>query len=270
MIYDGPDLETVAAHWGCEVGRGRGPSPGRRARLRVLRLRPGLRLPVGPRGSPSLGSRPRGRGSRPGRWRWPAPGAASIRRPRPAVGRSSAPPTRCCGTPGAPSRRCSHRARGSGSWPGEPPRPRDRTVGPGAGPRPARLGAPRRTAVGRPRRCRRRVSPTGSSATRRRPPASRCSSAASSCATERGVWVAVTGAPLRGPGRRAAARVRAGRVGSREGGTLRLGRPSSGLRTYVAVAGGIAVEPVLGSRSTDTLGHGGPAAGRGRRRPARG
>jgi biotin-dependent carboxylase-like uncharacterized protein len=42
------------------------------------------------------------------------------------------------------------------------------------------------------------------------------------------------------------------------GGTLRLGRPPSGLRTYVAVAGGIVVEPVLGSRSTDTLGKVGP------------
>ncbi len=41
---------------------------------------------------------------------------------------------------------------------------------------------------------------------------------------------------------------------------LRLGLPPSGLRTYVAVRGGIAVEPVLGSRSTDLLSGLGPPA----------
>jgi biotin-dependent carboxylase-like uncharacterized protein len=40
---------------------------------------------------------------------------------------------------------------------------------------------------------------------------------------------------------------------------LRLGPPSSGLRTYLAVRGGIAVPPVLGSRSTDVLAGLGPA-----------
>ena len=74
---------------------------------------------------------------------------------------------------------------------------------------------------------------------------------------EAACWVAVTGAPApaeidgvaRGHGRpeRLAA-----------GATLRLGRPRTGVRTYVAVAGGIAVEPVLGSRSTDTLAWVGP------------
>ena len=39
---------------------------------------------------------------------------------------------------------------------------------------------------------------------------------------------------------------------------LALGPPTSGLRTYVAAAGGIDVEPVLGSRSTDTLSGVGP------------
>jgi biotin-dependent carboxylase-like uncharacterized protein len=72
-----------------------------------------------------------------------------------------------------------------------------------------------------------------------------------------GCWVAVTGAPVpvtvagqaRGHGR--AEWVSAGAV-------MRLGRPATGLRSYVAVAGGIAVEPVLGSRSTDTLAWVGP------------
>ena len=42
------------------------------------------------------------------------------------------------------------------------------------------------------------------------------------------------------------------------GSTLRVGRATRGVRSYVAVAGGIAVEPVLGSRSTDTLAYVGP------------
>lgn len=45
----------------------------------------------------------------------------------------------------------------------------------------------------------------------------------------------------------------------RRGEVLRLGTPVSGLRTYVAVRGGIAVDPVLGSRSTDLLSGIGPA-----------
>lgn len=40
--------------------------------------------------------------------------------------------------------------------------------------------------------------------------------------------------------------------------TLELGTPVSGVRSYVAVAGAIAVEPVLGSRATDTLAWVGP------------
>jgi biotin-dependent carboxylase-like uncharacterized protein len=44
----------------------------------------------------------------------------------------------------------------------------------------------------------------------------------------------------------------------RAGQVLRLGTPPTGLRTYLAVRGGIAVEPVLGSRSTDVLSGLGP------------
>jgi biotin-dependent carboxylase-like uncharacterized protein len=74
------------------------------------------------------------------------------------------------------------------------------------------------------------------------------------------VLVAVTGAqcPLALHGRSAPApavnapfRVPAGAV-------LQLGRPAAGLRSYLAVHGGIAVDPVLGSRSTDTLSGLGP------------
>lgn len=46
----------------------------------------------------------------------------------------------------------------------------------------------------------------------------------------------------------------------RAGQTLRLGPPPAGLRSYVAVRGGIAVDAVLGSRSTDVLSGVGPAA----------
>ncbi|HET9420750.1 MAG TPA: biotin-dependent carboxyltransferase family protein [Nocardioides sp.] len=41
-------------------------------------------------------------------------------------------------------------------------------------------------------------------------------------------------------------------------GTARIGPPETGVRTYLAVSGGIAVEPVLGSRATDTLAWVGP------------
>ncbi len=44
-----------------------------------------------------------------------------------------------------------------------------------------------------------------------------------------------------------------------DGEELRLGPPSSGLRTYLAVRGGVAVEPVLGARASDTLAGLGPA-----------
>lgn len=44
----------------------------------------------------------------------------------------------------------------------------------------------------------------------------------------------------------------------RAGERLRLGAPEAGLRTYLAVRGGVDVEPVLGSRSTDLLSGLGP------------
>ncbi|MEU9379032.1 biotin-dependent carboxyltransferase family protein [Streptomyces sp. NPDC048255] len=72
------------------------------------------------------------------------------------------------------------------------------------------------------------------------------------------VTVAVTGAPcaVRVDGRPApwGAPVRL-----RAGAELEVGRAESGLRGYVAVRGGLAVPPVLGSRSTDLLSGLGPA-----------
>jgi biotin-dependent carboxylase-like uncharacterized protein len=73
----------------------------------------------------------------------------------------------------------------------------------------------------------------------------------------RGRWVAVTGAdcPVSVDGQP----VGHGRATwLPAGGELRLGPAFTGVRSYVAVAGGIAVDPVLGSRSTDTLAWVGP------------
>jgi biotin-dependent carboxylase-like uncharacterized protein len=68
------------------------------------------------------------------------------------------------------------------------------------------------------------------------------------------VLVATTGARCPGsPAHNAPHRLAAGDE-------LRLGLPATGLRTYLAVRGGIAVEPVLGSRATDLLSGLGPPA----------
>lgn len=50
-----------------------------------------------------------------------------------------------------------------------------------------------------------------------------------------------------------------GPVRLRAGSELRLGVPVAGLRTYLAVRGGLAVEPVLGSRATDVMSGIGPS-----------
>lgn len=71
-------------------------------------------------------------------------------------------------------------------------------------------------------------------------------------------WVAVTGAPCP-----VLVEGRAVGHGRPEwlpaGARLWLGTPTSGLRSYLALDGGVLVEPVLGSRSTDTLAGVGPA-----------
>lgn len=69
---------------------------------------------------------------------------------------------------------------------------------------------------------------------------------------ERMVTVALTGAPCPGsPDWYVPVAIPAGA-------SIDLGPPATGVRTYLAVRGGIAVEPDLGSRSTDTLGGLGP------------
>ena len=73
-----------------------------------------------------------------------------------------------------------------------------------------------------------------------------------------GLYVALTGAPcpVTVDGRAAAP---GSVVWVPDGAVLRLGIPPSGLRSYLAVRGGLDVAPVLGSRSTDTLAGLGPA-----------
>ncbi|MFI7705152.1 biotin-dependent carboxyltransferase family protein [Nonomuraea sp. NPDC049480] len=80
--------------------------------------------------------------------------------------------------------------------------------------------------------------------------------------------IALTGAPCRASVTDATGNNQA--IGHRaverlpDGAVLRLSLPTSGLRTYLAIRGGVDVPEVLGSRSTDTL------AGLGPDRPARG
>jgi biotin-dependent carboxylase-like uncharacterized protein len=64
-----------------------------------------------------------------------------------------------------------------------------------------------------------------------------------------GAWVAVTGAGHDFPSARYVP----------DGGSVSVALPATGLRSYLAVAGGFDVEPVLGSRARDTLAGLGPA-----------
>ena len=71
-------------------------------------------------------------------------------------------------------------------------------------------------------------------------------------------WVAVTGAPL---SVRVGARARWTHepIAVDAGDVVRLGVPQRGLRSYLAVRGGLLVDPVLGSRSTDLMSGLGPS-----------
>lgn len=71
------------------------------------------------------------------------------------------------------------------------------------------------------------------------------------------LWLAVTGARCAVSVDGAAA-AHAEAVWVPKDGTLRIGPAETGARAYLAVHGGIAVDPVLGSRSTDTLAWIGP------------
>ncbi|MEU7892165.1 biotin-dependent carboxyltransferase family protein [Nonomuraea sp. NPDC049152] len=74
-----------------------------------------------------------------------------------------------------------------------------------------------------------------------------------------GAWIAITGAPCPLTASETCAHGMRVPFWMPPGAELGIGTPASGLRTYVAVRGGIDVEPVLGSRSTDSLSGLGPA-----------
>jgi KipI family sensor histidine kinase inhibitor len=73
----------------------------------------------------------------------------------------------------------------------------------------------------------------------------------------------ITSVPARAPGVSAAATTRQPSLCAPfallDGETLTLGAPKTGLRSYIAVRGGVDVPPVLGSRSTDSMSGVGPA-----------
>ena len=81
-------------------------------------------------------------------------------------------------------------------------------------------------------------------------------------ATDRPVTLAVFGAPcplaIRTPDGRTVAAPHARAFAMDAGDRLTLGTPPEGMRSYIALRGGFAVEPVLGSASTDTLARVGP------------
>jgi biotin-dependent carboxylase-like uncharacterized protein len=86
-------------------------------------------------------------------------------------------------------------------------------------------------------------------------------SAALTCvrATPAGAGAALTGVGAATPGGAAESFESDGAMALSAGTRLRIGRPRTGLRTYLAARGGFLVTPVLGSRSADTLAGLGPA-----------
>src|SRR4051794_37695178 len=205
------------------------------------------------------GATPRAPGCRPARSRWPGPMRASIRRSRRVGGSWSGARTPCCSRSTGTRRRCWRPARrcASGRWaevlsvlsPGPLATVQDRGRSGYAG-----IGVPRSGAADAPAAdlANRLVGNVDSAAVLE------VTAGGLRLRAERTVLVALTGAP-------AAVSVdgRAAPFGApltlRPGAELALGTPPVGLRTYLAVRGGIDVPPVLGSRSTDTLSGLGPA-----------
>ena len=211
----------------------------------------------------TLGARRVGRGGRPVQRRLPA------RLARRLAAASAAPTAVLWDVGGRSARRCSRPARGCGSSDraarrheraarccGRAARRPCRTSG---GPGYAHLGVPRSGRAGR-------AAPAAGQPAGRQPRGRRGdrADARAACAVRadrpRG-W--------RSPARRCpvpwtAARRRGGAVRVPAGGGVRSAAVTRGVRSYLAVRGGIAVEPVLGSRSTDSAvrARAGPRCGR--------
>lgn len=267
VVYDGPDLAEVArctglttaavinAHTATGWRAGfSGSAPGFAYLIDATRAC-GCR--AGPNGAPRC---------RPDRSPSPTDSARYIHLKRPAIGRSSATPTRSCGMSTDPSRRCSHRACGFSSGPPELEEAAMTTLeilrsGPLALVEDLGRAGLAHLGVGR----------SGAADRRSHTLANRLVANPDDWATVevtfggfsarvRGgdVDIAVTGADTDPT-------VNGIMVGTnsihhvRDGQVISLGTPRAGLRTYLAVRGGVCVEPVLGSRSYDVMSAIGPS-----------
>ena len=258
--YDGPDLAERRGTDRPGRDRGHRQAPGRRVPGGVAGVRARLRLSH--RARPGAGrtqaGQPAAVGARPGRWPSRAAWPRCTRPPRPAAGGCSAGPARCRGIQAATRPRCSHRVSGSAfvRSPACPIRARQYhrsralDLGPLGRRRPARTAhhrpGPRPQWPRAPRRAGQRRRRLGS--------------------------LRLANALVGNDENEACLEVTLGRLALHFGfdAVVALSRRASaarcfgsarrpvGLRTYLAISGGIAVTPVLGSRSTDVLSGLGP------------
>ena len=97
--YDGEDLAAVAASWRVSEGEAARVHAGTEFRVAFCGFAPGFAYLTGLSEELAVPRRlPRGPPCPRAAWRWPAPTPAFIPARRRAGGRSSAAPTRCCGT----------------------------------------------------------------------------------------------------------------------------------------------------------------------------
>ena len=271
---------------------GRAPGPDARTGRRGAR-RPDLpRLPAGVRARLRLhGAAPRGarpaappgaaaHGCRPGASRSRAARRPSIPSRRPVAGTSSGGRRRTCGTCGSSRRRSCGRASASASCPSEGDRD---ARGPGSRPahhdpgwRPARCvragcaAVRRRRSAGARGRQHPAGQPAGCGGARDDPAGSRAGGARQPCV------VALAGADFQAKVPEDGRRLRPGTTHLLRAGHARVsfGAARDGARGYLALAGGVDVPEVLGSRSTAPVGgfgglDGRPLAEGDRIRPAR-
>ena len=259
--YDGEDLGEVARLWDMTARRRWS------ARTRGWSTR--WRSAASPPGSPTARVCPTGCGCRAGTTRGTRVPAGSVAvadlwtgvypTASPGGWRCSAAPRCSCGTRRATSPRPCHRGPACGSW------RRERRALVVEDPGPLTTVQDRADRAGRTSACLGQVGSTAPAAGLANRLVGNDGDAAVLETTLGGVTVrttaamtvAVTGAEctLRVAGR---ARPFATAVPVPAGAVVHVGPARSGVRSYLAVSGGVAVEPVLGSRSTDTLAGVGP------------
>jgi hypothetical protein len=263
VTYDGPDLAEVARLTGAGRVGGRRRPHRHPVADRVRRVRPGLRLPDrrGRAVARCRAATSRAPRCRPAPSGWPGSSAASTRGRRRGVGSSSARPTARLWDPD----RDPPALLEPGGWvrfvvaagmnralEGAGRRP----VGPRAGPGRPGSGRPE---VGRSGAADRAALTLANRLVANDEGAAAVEVLLGGLAVRAASLLTVALAGARGPG---VGGRHAGRPPRRRqpapGAVLRLAAPPTGLRTYLAVRGGIDVAPVLGSRSTDTLSEIGP------------